>query len=534
MRWQCKMECNILTQQSQILRNIVNRVQIPKFPNDTDSSLAVNQRQIVPENHYSMVNITQPFFVPSSILQLSLSQFLWCFLIVTVSRSISQITNKLHSAKIFQDNQFHFVFELTKSKQICPTSKIKLIKPTSHYNIFFLKSFNATISAIFAVSNSSLFSLAFVNKRQKLILRPKLFDAIVCSNEGFAMRSRQQQNSSSVYTLKTSPLKLSSVSSLILLNGRFVLSGVGSMDLFVKSTKQVCVPKKSSKSKIPFKQPKTQPVCSRTISFVSKFVIFIIYLCCSYLQIEPAQENKAHSEGSSQFSNSVNWLVYVLNKNIQFSLVASKLSLYAHTLPKPESVQFGMVAICSTCQPHKRQMLFPQTANNPNSVGNTDGNTIYQISSSIFTPCNGIETIPSQNMVKIQNEIIIYLVNLIFRFEFQDVGGSKQNTFNWQQYYQNTSAIIFVVDASNLFDSKMNESKQCFKQVIENTNEKSKIIVFGNKQDLPQAMNTSEIYELLDLSNVGNRDVKIFETSTKNQKGMLAGIQYLYASVTNQ
>ncbi|CAL5986630.1 ADP-ribosylation_factor 1 [Hexamita inflata] len=120
------------------------------------------------------------------------------------------------------------------------------------------------------------------------------------------------------------------------------------------------------------------------------------------------------------------------------------------------------------------------------------------------------------------------------RFEFWDVGGSKQNTFNWQQYYQNTSAIIFVVDASNLFDSKMNESKQCFKQVIENTNEKSKIIVFGNKQDLPQAMNTSEIYELLDLSNVGNRDVKIFETSTKNQKGMLAEIQYLYASVTNQ
>ncbi|CAL5986632.1 Hypothetical_protein [Hexamita inflata] len=184
------------------------------------------------------------------------------------------------------------------------------------HNIFFLKSFNATISAIFAVSNSSLFSLLRLQtsaKNQYFV--QNYVDAIVCSNEGFAMRSSNNKTRHQYI-----PQRQASQTELCQLTDSVELKDLcqveGSMTCLQNLRNSLCT-KEVVKSKIRLNNPKTQQFVQNYI-FVSKFVIFHdIYLCCSYLQIEP-HKKKTHIEGSAIF-NSMNWLVYV-SQEYQFSL----------------------------------------------------------------------------------------------------------------------------------------------------------------------------------------------------------------------
>ena len=71
----------------------------------------------------------------------------------------------------------------------------------------------------------------------------------------------------------------------------------------------------------------------------------------------------------------------------------------------------------------------------------------------------------------------------------------------WRHYYQNTDALIFVVDSNDR--ERMYECKEELQRFLgEEELRDTSVLVLANKQDLPNAMSVDEITQVLELHSV--------------------------------
>merc|ERR1711935_902101 len=89
-------------------------------------------------------------------------------------------------------------------------------------------------------------------------------------------------------------------------------------------------------------------------------------------------------------------------------------------------------------------------------------------------------------------------------FTVWDVGGQDKIRKLWRYYYQNTQGLIFVVD-SNDRDRIQDAREEIAKILSEDEMRDAVVLVFANKQDLPNSMPAAEITEKLSLSNMRRR-----------------------------
>ena len=90
-------------------------------------------------------------------------------------------------------------------------------------------------------------------------------------------------------------------------------------------------------------------------------------------------------------------------------------------------------------------------------------------------------------------------------FTMWDVGGQDKLRPLWRHYYQNTDAIIFVVDSN---DRERVEKAQfeLHKMLYEEDQlANAHLLVFANKQDLPHSMSAAELTEKLALQKASIR-----------------------------
>merc|ERR1711974_461973 len=73
-------------------------------------------------------------------------------------------------------------------------------------------------------------------------------------------------------------------------------------------------------------------------------------------------------------------------------------------------------------------------------------------------------------------------------FTVWDVGGQDKIRPLWRHYYQNTQGLIFVVD-SNDRDRVVEARDELHRMMSEDEMRDAVLLVFANKQDLPNAMN---------------------------------------------
>jgi small GTP-binding protein len=109
-----------------------------------------------------------------------------------------------------------------------------------------------------------------------------------------------------------------------------------------------------------------------------------------------------------------------------------------------------------------------------------------------------------------------------------DVGGRDKIRPLWRHYYTNTSAIVFVVD-SNDRERLDNASEQLHQIANKEELKNLPILIFANKQDLPNALTLDEIKEKLNLSKLDQMKTKWHlqpATATKNE-GLHEGFQWL-------
>merc|ERR1711868_218548 len=84
-------------------------------------------------------------------------------------------------------------------------------------------------------------------------------------------------------------------------------------------------------------------------------------------------------------------------------------------------------------------------------------------------------------------------------FTVWDVGGQDKIRPLWRHYYQNTQGLIFVVDSNDR--ERIQESHdELHKMLNEDELRDAIVLVFANKQDLPNALSVTELTEKLGLN----------------------------------
>merc|ERR1711991_702975 len=111
-------------------------------------------------------------------------------------------------------------------------------------------------------------------------------------------------------------------------------------------------------------------------------------------------------------------------------------------------------------------------------------------------------------------------------FTVWDVGGQDKIRPLWRHYFQNTQGLIFVVD-SNDRERVAEASEELQKMLREDELRDAKLLVFANKQDLPNAMSVAEVTDKLGLHALRNRKWYIQSCCATSGDGLYEGLDWL-------
>lgn len=111
-------------------------------------------------------------------------------------------------------------------------------------------------------------------------------------------------------------------------------------------------------------------------------------------------------------------------------------------------------------------------------------------------------------------------------FTVWDVGGQDKIRPLWRHYFQNTQGLIFVVD-SNDRERVVEAERELHNMLNEDELRDAVLLVFANKQDLPNAMSASELTEKLRLNSLHNRSWYIQATCATQGNGLYEGLDWL-------
>ena len=106
-----------------------------------------------------------------------------------------------------------------------------------------------------------------------------------------------------------------------------------------------------------------------------------------------------------------------------------------------------------------------------------------------------------------------------------DIGGQDRLRPLWRHYYENTNGIIFVVDSCDATRMKLARD-EIAKMMEEPALRDAKLVVFANKQDMPNAVPAMDIINVLELRNLKNKWF-VQPTSATTGHGLYEGLDWL-------
>eukprot|EP00794_Sanderia_malayensis_P006295 gene6295-7017_t len=111
-------------------------------------------------------------------------------------------------------------------------------------------------------------------------------------------------------------------------------------------------------------------------------------------------------------------------------------------------------------------------------------------------------------------------------FTVWDVGGQDKIRPLWRHYFQNTQGLIFVVD-SNDRERVQEAADELDKMMKEEELTDSILLIFANKQDLPNALTVSELTEKLNLHLFKGRKWYVQASCAAQGTGLFEGLDWL-------
>jgi ADP-ribosylation factor protein 1 len=117
-------------------------------------------------------------------------------------------------------------------------------------------------------------------------------------------------------------------------------------------------------------------------------------------------------------------------------------------------------------------------------------------------------------------------------FTVWDVGGRDKMRPLYRHYYQGTDALIYVVDSNDRYRIE-DAREELMKMLNEDEMRETALLVFANKQDLPNAMTAAEVTEGLGLHSLRNRQWFIQASCAEVGDGLYEGLDWLSRTLSS-
>ncbi|CAE7209923.1 arl3 [Symbiodinium microadriaticum] len=113
-----------------------------------------------------------------------------------------------------------------------------------------------------------------------------------------------------------------------------------------------------------------------------------------------------------------------------------------------------------------------------------------------------------------------------FKLNVWDIGGQKAIRPYWSNYFENTDALVYVIDSSDR--RRLEESSAELRELLaEDKLGGTPMLVYANKQDLLQASPADEIADVMGLASITDRVWTIQACSAKTGEGLQEGMEWL-------
>merc|ERR1711977_463927 len=112
-----------------------------------------------------------------------------------------------------------------------------------------------------------------------------------------------------------------------------------------------------------------------------------------------------------------------------------------------------------------------------------------------------------------------------FKLNVWDIGGQATIRPYWKNYFENTDALIYVVDSADR--RRLEEAGQELQELLsEDKLTGIPVLVFANKQDLVSAVPKEELVEELQLMGIKDRPWQVQTCSAKTGEGLQQGMEW--------
>mmetsp|Transcript_105816 Transcript_105816/g.183982 ORF Transcript_105816/g.183982 Transcript_105816/m.183982 type:complete len:204 (+) Transcript_105816:220-831(+) len=111
-------------------------------------------------------------------------------------------------------------------------------------------------------------------------------------------------------------------------------------------------------------------------------------------------------------------------------------------------------------------------------------------------------------------------------FQVWDLGGQESLRGNWSTYFEETDAVVFVVDSSdqeNMVLAKM----ELFNVVLHEDLRSSALLILANKQDVQGSRNSGEVASDLSLHTIRTHEWQIQSCCALTGEGLYEGLSWI-------
>ncbi|KAI6033843.1 hypothetical protein PISMIDRAFT_531801 [Pisolithus microcarpus 441] len=124
-------------------------------------------------------------------------------------------------------------------------------------------------------------------------------------------------------------------------------------------------------------------------------------------------------------------------------------------------------------------------------------------------------------------------VHRSYTLNIWDVGGQRTLRPYWRNYFEQTDAIVWVVDSSDRV--RIQDCKEELHNLLqEDRLTGASLLVFANKQDIHGSMTDKEIHDLLGLSGIKSHHWKISPCSAVTGYNLIAGLDWVVGDVARR
>ncbi len=114
-----------------------------------------------------------------------------------------------------------------------------------------------------------------------------------------------------------------------------------------------------------------------------------------------------------------------------------------------------------------------------------------------------------------------------FKLNVWDVGGQREIRPYWRNYFDNTDALVYVIDSADR--ARLEEVNSELTRLLTEEDKLAGVplMVFANKQDLLSALSAADISVGLGLTSIKDRPWQIMACSAKTGEGLQEGMEWL-------